>query len=100
MRILVRESPVEHVGDRFEPAVWMPVGAPRLAGFVFDFTHLVHMHERIEICRADAGERAHDGETLTFVASWAGGDGPDRSFSVGRRGGGDTRQCQGVSGDS
>ena len=100
VRILMRETAVDHVGDGFEPAVRMPVGAPRLARLVFDFAHLVHVDERVEVGGADSGERAHDGKPLALVALRAGGDGPDGPFGVGRRRCGDTGKRQGVGGNS
>ncbi len=100
VRILMREAAVDHVGDGLEPAVRMPVGAPRFARLVLHLTHLVHVDEWVEVGGAHSGECAHDGEALALVAVRAGGDGPDRAFGVGRRRCGDPGKCQRVSGDS
>ena len=71
--ILVGEPAVDHVGDGFEPAVRMPVGASRLPGLVLHLTHLVHVYERVEVGGADPGEGPDDGEALrprNRVARW------------------------------
>ena len=100
VRILVREAAVDHVGDGFEAAVRMPVGAPRLARLVFDLAHLVHVDERVEVGGADAGECAHDGEALALVAARAGGDGADRAVRCRRPRARRSAAVSGVSGDS
>ena len=69
--VLVGEAAVDHVGDGLEAAVRMPVGTPRLTGLVFHLAHLVHVHERVEVGGAHAGEGAHDGEALALVAAAA-----------------------------
>src|SRR5262245_26048222 len=96
----MRETPVDHVCDGLESTVWMPVGAPRFTRLVLDLAHLVHVHERVEVGGAHSGERAHDGKALALVSVRAGGDGADWAFGVGRRGCGDPRKGQCVSGDS
>ena len=100
VRVLVGEAAVDHVRDGFEAAVRMPVCAPRLTGLVLHLSHLVHVHERVQIGGAHAGEGANDGESLALVAVRPGGDRADRPFGVRRRGRGDPRQCQRVSSDS
>ena len=82
-RVLVGEAAVDHVGDGFEAAVRVPVGAPRFAGLVLHLAHLVHVDERVEVGGAHAGEGAHDGEALAFVAARPGGDGADGPLGVG-----------------
>lgn len=57
VRVLMREAAVDHVGDRLEPAVRVPVGAAWFSGGVFDLAHLVHVHERVEVCGAHPCER-------------------------------------------
>ena len=49
MAVLVLKRPVDHVGDGLEAPVWMPVGAFGLQRRVVDLTHLVHVHERVQI---------------------------------------------------
>ncbi len=84
VRVLVREAAVDHVGDGFEAAVRVPVRAPRLTGLVLHLAHLVHVHERVEVGGAHAGEGAHDGKALALVAARAGGDRADGPLGVGR----------------
>ena len=98
--ILVRELAVDHVGDRFEAAVRVPIGAPGLARLVLHLTHLVHVHERVQGGGADPGERPDDREPLALVAARAGGDRSDRALGVGGTGRAHPRQCQRVCGDS
>jgi hypothetical protein len=98
VRILVREPAVDHVGDRFESAVRMPVGPPGLAGLVFHLAHLVHVHEWVQRGGADPGERADHRKSFALIAVRPGGDRPDRTLGVGRTGRGHPRQCQCVCG--
>ena len=82
--VLVVEDAVDHVGDGLEAAVRVPRRALGLAGRVLDLTHLVHVDERVEAGRVDAGERAADGEALPLVALRRGGD-ADRRAVLGVR---------------
>jgi hypothetical protein len=45
--ILVLEGSVNHVGEGFEAAVWVPGCAARLIRGVFNLAHLVHVDERV-----------------------------------------------------
>ncbi len=77
--VLVVEDAVDHVRHGLEAAVRVPRRALGLARGVLDLTHLVHVDERVEPGRVDAGERAADGESLTLVALRRAGDADGRS---------------------
>jgi hypothetical protein len=64
--VLVEEHAVDHVGDRLEATVRVPVGAARFVRPVVDLTHLVHVDERVEIGEGHTGKGAPHGETLTL----------------------------------
>ena len=94
----MRELAVNHVRDRLETTVRMPIGAPRLTRLVVHLTHLVHMHERVQGGGAHSGERPDDREALAFVASRTCGDRSDRALRIGWTGGADPWQCERVCG--
>ena len=98
VRILVREAAVDHVGDGFEAAMRMPVGAPGLAGLVLHLPHLIHVHEGVEVGGTHTGEGPDDREALALHPPRSGGDGADRPFGVHRGGGIHPRQVQWVCG--
>ena len=60
---------VDHERDRLEPAVWMQGVALGLTGGIVHLAHLVHVHKRVEVSRADTGECTPDRETLAFEAA-------------------------------
>jgi hypothetical protein len=62
MGVLVLEGPVDHVGDRLEAPVGVPVGAPRLARGVVDFAHLVHVDEGVEVARSTPAKARRTGK--------------------------------------
>src|SRR6185437_11360791 len=99
VRVLVRELSVDHVSDRLEATVRMPVRTPRLAGRVLHLTHLIHVHERVQGGGADPGERAHHRKALALVAAGTGGDRSDRPLGVGRTWCTHSRQGERVCGD-
>src|SRR6185312_11456202 len=94
VRILVGEPAVNHVRDGFEPAVWMPRRASGFTGLIFDLTHLVHVHERVEGRGGYAGECADDGKALALVAPRTGGHSAHRAFGVPGRGCDDAGKSQ------
>src|SRR5581483_51831 len=83
VRILVGEAAVDHVRHGLEPAMRMPRRAPRLTGLVLDLTHLIHVHERVERGRGDAGEGADDGEALALETAGSRRDRADGAFGLG-----------------
>ena len=67
--VLVQERAVDHVGHGLEAAVRVPRRALGLARAVVDLTHLVHVHERVEVGHVDAGEGSANREALAFEAA-------------------------------
>ena len=86
LAVAVLELAVDEVGDGLEAAVGVPEGALGLTGGVVDLAHLVHVDERVEQGRVDAGEGAADGEALALEP--AGGRGHAADPALDRVGGG------------
>jgi hypothetical protein len=60
----VLERAVDHVRHGLEPAVGMPRRPLGLARRVLDLPHLVHVHERVEICQVTPAKARRTGESL------------------------------------
>ena len=70
----MQERTVDDVGDGFEAAVWMPVGATRFVGGVVHLAHLIHVNERVKVLGGHTPEGATHRESFAFVATWGGVD--------------------------
>ena len=64
------EGPIDHVGDSFEAAVGMPRRPFGLARGVIDFSHLVHVHEGVELREAPPSEGATNREPFALEPAW------------------------------
>ena len=78
--VLVGEGPLHHVGHRLEPAVGVPGGPLGLTGGVVDLSHLIHVHEGVEVDQAHAGEGPAHREPLALEAARCGRHRPHRAF--------------------
>ena len=74
------EGSLDHVGHRLEAPVRVPGGSLRLTGRVVDLTHLVHVHEGVQVTQAHPGERPAHRESLTLESSRRRGHRGHRAF--------------------
>ena len=80
------KATVDHVGDGFEPPMWMPRCAFGLTGRIVHRAHLVHVHERIKQLAWHPGEGTVDRKTFAFKAGRRGGDTQHRTLEASRGG--------------
>ena len=92
--VLVLEGAVDHVGHGLEAPMGVPRRPPGLAGPVLDLTHLVHVHEGVELGQVDPGEGAPHREPLALVPRGRVGHRHHRSL-LGRSGIGGRQSGQG-----
>ncbi|MDQ1304562.1 MAG: hypothetical protein QG671_389 [Actinomycetota bacterium] len=96
MRILMCEPAVDHVGDRLESAVRMPVGSAGLTRFIVHLAHLVHVNEWVQISGTHPGEGPDHRESLPLVSAGPGVDRSHGPLDVGGSGRAQSGQGQGV----
>ena len=67
--VLVGEGPVDHVSHGLKASVGMPRCPLRLAGGVVDFTHLVHVDERVKLLEGPTGKGVSNREPFPLEAA-------------------------------